>query len=286
MPPLSRTIRSRPALVVVAAAALFTPSSAVAAAKAPVAGTMSACMVAKGKQKGQLRLLLTTKDKCKKSEKGLMLAAAAAGSSVPAGPQGPAGPTGPAGPVGPAGPAGPAGPQGEIGPSGPQGEPGVKGDKGDKGDPGASGSADTPMQVLDKIKQVDGPGSGLDASFLDGYDSSHFLEVTGKAADAEKLDGLNSTAFARRATSSSGTIGLSSVAANSCKTVTLGAGGVDVGEFVILRPQANDTYPDNLLLEPQAVSVAGQLPVRVCNPTNTASDADNDIKIRWFGITP
>src|SRR4051812_34271413 len=35
-----------------------------------------------------------------------------------------------------------------------------------EGPPGPAGSPDTPQQVLDKIVQVDGQGSGLDSSFV------------------------------------------------------------------------------------------------------------------------
>ena len=52
---------------------------------------------------------------------------------------------------------------------------------------------DTPSDVLAKVEQVDGQGSGLDASLLDGIVSTGFLRVTGKAADANKLDGVDST---------------------------------------------------------------------------------------------
>jgi len=38
------------------------------------------------------------------------------------------------------------------------------------------GSPDTPEQVLDKLKQVDGPGSGLDADTLDGVHASELLD--------------------------------------------------------------------------------------------------------------
>lgn len=52
-----------------------------------------------------------------------------------------------------------------AGPRGPTGDPGPK------GEPGANGSPDTAAQVLDKIKQVDGTGSGLDAEKFDGRSS-------------------------------------------------------------------------------------------------------------------
>ena len=37
-------------------------------------------------------------------------------------------------------------------------------------------TTDTPSQILAKIKNVDGPGSGLDADLLDGHDSSYFAK--------------------------------------------------------------------------------------------------------------
>lgn len=77
-------------------------------------------------------------------------------SKVLRGPRGRRGKRGPRGLTGPAGPAGPIGPTGPTGATGPAGSP------------------DTPAQVLAKIKQVDGSGSGLDADSLDGIDSSVF----------------------------------------------------------------------------------------------------------------
>lgn len=54
----------------------------------------------------------------------------------------------------------------------------------------------TAQIILQKLKTVDGVGSGLDADTLDGLDSSAFLRTTGKAADADKLDGRDSSFFA------------------------------------------------------------------------------------------
>jgi hypothetical protein len=71
-----------------------------------------------------------------------------------------------AGAQGPAGPHGAQGLQGLTGPRGLQGLPG------DKGAPGDAGSPDTPAQVLSKLAQVDGSGSGLDADLLDGLSSA------------------------------------------------------------------------------------------------------------------
>lgn len=70
-----------------------------------------------------------------------------------------------------------------------KGDRGPRGNKGDKGDPGEQGpqglpgpkgsdaNADTPTQVLEKLKNVDGQGSGLDADTLDGYSSEVFAKV-------------------------------------------------------------------------------------------------------------
>lgn len=44
-----------------------------------------------------------------------------------------------------------------------------------QGQPGTDGSPDTPAEVLAKLIQVDGSGSGLDADTLDGIDSSALL---------------------------------------------------------------------------------------------------------------
>ncbi|ADB51849.1 hypothetical protein [Conexibacter woesei] len=88
------------------------------------------------------------------------------GNPGPRGPQGDAGPRGAPGRrgrTGPAGPAGPAGPQGPVGPVGP------------------AGSADTPAEVLAKLLQVDGPGSGIDAEFLNGQPAGFYQQrVSGR----------------------------------------------------------------------------------------------------------
>jgi hypothetical protein len=69
--------------------------------------------------------------------------------------------------------------QQQVGPQGPQG---TQGPQGVQGPPGTSGSADTPAQVLAKLAQVDGSGSGLDADLLDGLSSGDFVQDTDTAA--------------------------------------------------------------------------------------------------------
>lgn len=85
---------------------------------------------------------------------GSLLGKDFAAGALPRGERGSAGPTGPTGPTGPIGPAGAAGRDGANGVN------------------GNDGSPDTPAQVLAKLTQVDGDGSGLVADQVDGVDAS------------------------------------------------------------------------------------------------------------------
>ena len=60
---------------------------------------------------------------------------------------------------------------------GPRGPTGAAGPAGPRGKAGANGSPDTPSQVLGKVRQVDGPGSELDADSIDGADGSSLLRT-------------------------------------------------------------------------------------------------------------
>ena len=66
-----------------------------------------------------------------------------------------------------AGPRGPAGPAGAAGERGPAGE---------------NGSPDTPEQVLEKLKTVDGPNSGVDADSVDGKSSGDLVGINSNGA--------------------------------------------------------------------------------------------------------
>jgi hypothetical protein len=60
----------------------------------------------------------------------------------------------------------------------------LRGEQGPAGEDGADGSPDSPADVLAKILQVDGPGSGIDADTLDGQHASAF-------ANADTVDGMH-----------------------------------------------------------------------------------------------
>ncbi len=78
----------------------------------------------------------------------------------------------PQGERGPSGPAGPKGPAGATGATGARGAAGVDGTDGVDGADGADGSPDTAAQILAKLLQVDGDGSGLVADQVDGVDAA------------------------------------------------------------------------------------------------------------------
>ena len=95
------------------------------------------------------------------------------GATGSTGPKGNTGATGPVGPEGATGPAGPTGARGLTGATG------ATGPVGPQGPAGANGSPDTATQVRDKLKTVDGSGSGIDADLLDGSHASSFARLSG-----------------------------------------------------------------------------------------------------------
>lgn len=137
-------LRSRTALTVACAAALFAVGGVAYAKVAGGDGSIHACVKSAN---GDVRIV-TAGDSCRTSE--APVAWSVTGQPGPAGPQGPKGDTGPAGPAGPqgqtgaagsagpAGPAGPVGPQGDTGATGPQGDTGAQGPAGPAGPAGAT----------------------------------------------------------------------------------------------------------------------------------------------------
>jgi hypothetical protein len=225
--------------------------------------TIDACVKKAGKKKGQLRVV-AAKAKCRKGERKLTWAS---GTVIPGtGAAGPAGPAGEAGPKGDAGPQGPQGPQGETGPA---------------------GSPDTASSILSKLLTVDGSGSGLDASLLDGFNSTYFLPASGKAADADELDGINSTGFGRLSASSSGLISVSGgVPANSCLDYDIPMGGVDPGDVVIVREGDGAKLPAGVIMMTGSVQSGSNVHVRFCNALNAASAGFPNFPIRWYAFNP
>ncbi len=102
----------------------------------------------------------------------------------------------------------PTGLQGPEGPRGPRGDDGPRGPQGPAGQAGGDGSPDTPDQVKDKLVQVDGSGSGLDADLLDGLHANRFMRVdqntgtVGNLETARTLSAANIRLTGARAVSS------------------------------------------------------------------------------------
>lgn len=232
---------------------------------------ITACVRKRGKRKGELRIV-SAKTTCKRTERKLGWGEPdqpTSAASGPAGPSGPQGAPGSPGTPGAPGPQGPAGPQGEPGPQGPAG----------------SGSPDTPQEILQKLWTVDGSGSGLDASLLDGHNSTYFLPHNGKAADANLLDGLNSSAFAQKSASSGGTVSVPSIAAHSCKDYDIPLGGVDYWDIVIVREGDFQELPAGVIMQSGSPQVgASKVHVRFCNVFGTASAALTNFPIRWYAL--
>lgn len=74
-----------------------------------------------------------------------------------------------------------------------QGTQGLQGETGATGPAGPAGSPDAPQQMLDKLKTVDGSGSGLDSDLLDGLQASAFWALGGNAGTNPATDFLGTT---------------------------------------------------------------------------------------------
>ena len=200
------------------------------ASTAAAATTIDACVKKAGKRKGQLRIV-SASQACRQDEKRLTWAA---------------GP-GAAGPQGPAGPAGP------------------KGDQGIQGAPGPGG-AETAQSILNKLVTVDGSGSGLDASLLDG---------------------INSSGFGKLSASSTGAISISAgIAAHSCAEYDLTLGGVDPGDVVIVRAGDGLKLPAGVLMSTGSVQSGNQVNVRFCNVLGSAAPGIQNFPVRWYAFNP
>ncbi len=85
------------------------------------------------------------------------------------------------------------------------------------------GSPDSPQQVLDKVKQVDGSGSGLDSDRFDGSDSADFPK---KVAEITFSD-----------------FDFGGIEAGRCVTLSSGLTGPQPGDFVLATVTNGDSLP-------------------------------------------
>lgn len=107
-----------------------------------------------------------------------------------------------------------------------RGQKGDTGATGLQGSQGQNGSADTPQQVLGKLAQVDGNGSGLDADTIDGVDSPEIAKVVGDLT----LENFN----------------FGPIAAGRCGQIsTNGLQGSMPGDFILATPTNGDRLQAN-----------------------------------------
>ena len=130
-------------------------------------------------------------------------------------------------------------------PAGPKGEPGAD------GAPGADGSPDTPAQVRDKLRQVDGAGSGLDADTVDGIDSGGLARVIYRSSQNFNPDNLTPGA---------------------CESFPLAPNGVNLqsGDSVVVTPSEFTFFP--LQYSGGIRASVGFIYGNVCNNGGTAFD--------------
>ncbi|MEZ4472881.1 MAG: hypothetical protein R3F60_19265 [bacterium] len=163
-------------------------------------------------------------------------------------------------------------PAGLVGPAGPAGAPGPAGPQGPAGPAGGNGSPDTPAQVLGKLVQVDGAGSGLDADLLDGLDATRFMRTdrdTGTVGQLTAGNGLQAASAGRNILSAIG-----------------GAAG-DTGRLLRLEPQDDVSEGGHLMLRGAANDQdwaidAWQGNLRIYEPSPSRDEARRDGGILIF----
>ena len=135
-----------------------------------------------------------------------------------------------------------------AGARGAPGAPGAQGPQGPKGDPGANGSPDTSQQVLTKLTQVDGEGSGLDADTIDELDSADLIFFVGLAEP-----GFNP----------------GPIAADTCADVsTFGISDLEATDLLVVQRQSP---PTSGIIDSFRISAAPQVTYSVCNTTGARS---------------
>jgi hypothetical protein len=137
---------------------------------------------------------------------------------------------------------------------------GATGPAGPQGSQGKDGSADTPAQVLGKLTQVDGAGSGLDADRLDGVDSPRIAKVVGDLT----LENFN----------------FGKIAPGRCGQISTGGlEGAMPGDFVLATPTNGDTLPGGFTLTGSGVEAASNGEARLCNHTAVEIEPIFDIRM-------
>ena len=171
-------------------------------------------------------------------------------------------------------------PKGEKGDRGPQG---LKGAKGDKGDTGASGSPDTPAQVLDKLKTVDGAGSGLDADLLAGSPLSDLQRrVTGTCGAGQYVQSVGADGSVSCGTDANSGGDITGVTAGTGLTGGATAGNATLSVAVPLQLTQGNAGSTNQVESLTQAGIGNGLSINMSNTGNGARGID----IAQSGVGP
>ena len=171
-------------------------------------------------------------------------------------------------------------PRGEKGERGAQG---IQGPKGDQGDPGPSGSPDTPTQVLDKLKTVDGAGSGLDADLLGGSALSDLQRrITGTCAAGQYLQAVDANGGVSCGTDADSGGDITAVTAGSGLTGGATSGAATLGVAVPLQLSQSNTGSTNVVASLTQAGTGNGLDVSLTN----ASNGGRGINVSHSGVGP
>jgi len=141
-----------------------------------------------------------------------------------------------------------------------KGQKGATGPIGPRGLPGSNGSADTPAQILGKLTQVDGAGSGLNTDTLDGVDSPEIAKVVGDLTLAD--------------------LNFGKIAPGRCGQISTGGlEGAMPGDFVLATPTNGDSLPGGFTLTGSGVEAASNGEARLCNHTGVEIEPIFDIRM-------
>jgi hypothetical protein len=168
----------------------------------------------------------------------------------------------------------------EIGPQGPKGDPGPQGPKGDQGPPG---SPDTPQQVLDKLKTVDGAGSGLDADLFGGLALTAFQRrVTGTCGAGQYVQAVDAAGGVSCGTDANSGGDITAVTAGTGLTGGATSGAATLSVAVPLQLTQSNTGSTNEVESLTQAGLGSGLNVTLSSTSNGA----RGINVSQAGVGP
>jgi hypothetical protein len=153
----------------------------------------------------------------------------------------------------------------QTGPQGPRGPPGPPGPKGDPGSP------DTPQQVLDKLKTVDGAGSGLDADLFGGLALTAFRRrVTGTCGSGQYVQAVAADGGVSCGTDANSGGDMTAVSAGTGLTGRATSGDATLSVAVPLRLSQSTANSTNEVATLTHAGIGNGLNVEATNASNSS----------------